>query len=271
VEKIARFALQIAQIPDCVMDDLMEIIDHNNAIKDEMETLEHEMEDAMEEGSNDKDDDKVKAGGGKDKDKKNNRKMDDMRFSPEVRRLQEKIDELRRQVKWGALNDMFVPNRTEHLKRWAPQLTEDAIAAANPFTSRVEPEDVERIMVLRIENIWKVLLMMGIGVMTEHSKSNKTYTEIMKDLAQNQRLYLIIASTDYIYGTNYQFCHGYLGKDLSDISQEKIIQALGRIGRNKLQQEYSIRFRDDAHLLKIFQASAVAKPEVVNMARLFSS
>ena len=271
VEKIARFALQIAQIPDCVMDDLMEIIDHNNAIKDAMEVLEHEMEDAMEEGSNDKDDDKVKNGGGKDKDKKNNRKMDDMRFSPEVRRLQEKIDELRRQVKWGALNDMFVPNRAEHLKRWAPQLTEDAVAAANPFTSRVEPEDVERIMVLRIENIWKVLLMMGIGVMTEHSNSNKTYTEIMKDLAQNQRLYLIIASTDYIYGTNYQFCHGYLGKDLSDISQEKIIQALGRIGRNKLQQEYSIRFRDDAHLLKIFQASAVAKPEVVNMARLFSS
>jgi hypothetical protein len=104
--------------------------------------------------------------------------------------------------------------------------------------------------------------------MTEHS--DKTYTEIMKDLAQNQRLYLIIASTDYIYGTNYQFCHGYLGKDLSDISQEKIIQALGRIGRNKLQQDYSIRFRDDAHLLKIFQASATAKPEVVNMARLLS-
>jgi hypothetical protein len=129
---------------------------------------------------------------------------------------------------------------------------------------------VERIMVLPIENIWKVLLMMGVGVMTEQSNSNKTYTEIMKDLAQNQRLYLIIASTDYIYGTNYQFCHGYLGKDLNDISQEKIIQALGRIGRNKLQQDYSIRFRDDAHLLKIFQASATAKPEVVNMARLLS-
>lgn len=267
VEKIARFALQIAQIPDCVMDDLMEIIDHNNTIKDAMEELEREMEDAMEEGTKDKD----KDGSNKDKDKKNNKKMDDMRFSPEVRRMQEKIDELRRQVKWGALNDMFVPNRAEHLKRWAPQLTEEAIAAANPFTSRVEPEDVERIMVLPIENIWKVLLLMGIGVMTEHSNSNKTYTEIMKDLAQNQRLYLIIASTDYIYGTNYQFCHGYLGRDLSDISQEKIIQALGRIGRNKLQQEYSIRFRDDAHLLKIFQASAGAKPEVVNMARLLRS
>ena len=267
VEKIAKFALQIAQIPECVMDDLMEIIEQNNVIKDAMEKLEREMEDAMEEDT--KGDDKD--GNNKGKDKKNNKKADDMRFSPEVRRMQEKMDELRRQVKWGALNDMFVPNRAEHLKRWAPHLTEDAIATMGPFTSRVEPEDVERIMVLRIENIWKVLLMMGIGVMTEQSNSNKTYTEIMKDLAQNQRLYLIIASTDYIYGTNYQFCHGYLGRDLSDISQEKIIQALGRIGRNKLQQEYSIRFRDDAHLLKIFQASAVAKPEVVNMARLLRS
>jgi hypothetical protein len=263
VEKIARFALQVAEIPDCVMDDLMEIIDHNNEIKDAMEELEREIEDKMEEGTKG-DKDKEKDGGN---DKKNNRKIDDMRFSPEVKRLQEKMDELRLQVKWGALNDMFVPNRADHLKRWAPHLTEEVIASTNPFTSRVEPEDVERIMVLPIENIWKVLLMMGIGVMTDKSNSNKTYTEIMKDLAQNQRLYLIIASTDYIYGTNYQFCHGYLGKDLSDISQEKIIQALGRIGRNKLQQEYSIRFRDDAHLLKIFQA-AVDKPEVVNMARL---
>jgi hypothetical protein len=163
---------------------------------------------------------------------------------------------------------MFVPNRAEHLKRWAPHLTEEATASICPFTSQVEPEDVERIMVLPVENIWKVLLMMGIGVMMEHHSDK--YTEIMKELAQNQRLYLIIASTDYIYGTNYQFCHGYLGKDLSDISQEKIIQALGRIGRNKLQQEYSIRFRDDAHLVQIFQASATDKPEVVNMARLFS-
>ena len=272
VEKVAKFALQIAQIPECVMDDLMEIIDHNNAIKDAMEELERDMEDAMEEGDNNTNNtnNTNNNNNNKAKDKKTNKKADDMRFSPEVRRMQEKMDELRRQVKWGALNDMFVPNRAEHLKRWAPHLGDDAIAAMAPFTSRVEPEDVERIMVLPIENIWKVLLMMGVGVMTDQSNSNKTYTEIMKDLAQNQRLYLIIASTDYIYGTNYQFCHGYLGKDLSDISQEKIIQALGRIGRNKLQQDYSIRFRDDAHLLKIFQASATAKPEVVNMARLLS-
>ena len=38
--------------------------------------------------------------------------------------------------------------------------------------------------------------------------------EIMKNLADEQKLFMIIASTDYIYGTNYQFCHGFIGKDL---------------------------------------------------------
>ena len=48
----------------------------------------------------------------------------------------------------------------------------------------------------------------------------------MKRLAEQQKLYLIIASTDYIYGTNYQFCHGYIGKDLAGLSQEKIIHTI---------------------------------------------
>ena len=91
----------------------------------------------------------------------------------------------------------------------------------------------------------------------------------MKKLAQEQKLFLIIASTDYIYGTNYQFCHGYIGKDLAQMSEEKCIQAMGRVGRNKLQQDYSIRFRDNALLEKLFFGDNV-KPEVVNMRRLFT-
>ena len=42
----------------------------------------------------------------------------------------------------------------------------------------------------------------------------------MKELAVKQHLYLIIASSDYIYGTNYNFCHGYIAKDLQDITKE---------------------------------------------------
>jgi hypothetical protein len=107
---------------------------------------------------------------------------------------------------------------------------------------------------------------MGIGVFINHE--NITYTEIMKKLADEQKLYVIIASSDYIYGTNYQFCHGYLSKDL-DLTQEKIIQGMGRIGRNNIQQTYTVRFRDDAQIRKLF-TSDTEKPEIINMNKLFN-
>jgi hypothetical protein len=120
-----------------------------------------------------------------------------------------------------------------------------------------------------VDDSWKVLLLLGIGVFTEHKSSS--YTEIMKKLADSQRLYLIIADSDYIYGTNYQFCHGYLSKDLV-LTQEKIIQALGRIGRNNIQQEYSARFRDDSQINILFKKfEPEEKPEVINMNCLFNS
>jgi hypothetical protein len=119
-----------------------------------------------------------------------------------------------------------------------------------------------------VDDSWKILLLLGIGVFTEHKSSS--YTEIMKKLADQQKLYLIIADSDYIYGTNYQFCHGYLSKDL-ELTQEKIIQALGRIGRNNIQQEYSARFRDDAQVTTLFRSfRSEEKPEVINMNQLFN-
>jgi len=78
---------------------------------------------------------------------------------------------------------------------------------------------------------------------------------------------MIVASSDYIYGTNYQFCHGFLGKDLLNMTQQKTIQALGRIGRNNIQQEYSARFRDDALIANLFKAQEY-NLEAVNMCRL---
>ena len=109
---------------------------------------------------------------------------------------------------------------------------------------------------------------MGIGAITNHT--NVKYNEIMKELAQNQKLYIIIASSDYVYGTNYQFCHSYISKDLSNMTQEKTIQAMGRVGRNKLQQTYTIRFRDN-EIIKTLFIDCENKPEVANMNKLFSS
>jgi hypothetical protein len=136
------------------------------------------------------------------------------------------------------------------------------------FTSNVDERFVNDIMLLHgVDDSWKILLMMGIGVFTNHK--NIPYTEIMKKMADAQMLYLIIATSDYIYGTNYQYCHGYLSKDL-DLTQEKIIQAMGRIGRNNIQQDYTLRFRDDQQIMKLF-TSETEKPEIVNMNRLFNS
>jgi hypothetical protein len=161
------------------------------------------------------------------------------------------------------LNDTFVPNKKIHLDKWAEELE-----TKGAFTSNIDETVVSDIMALNgVENSWKVLLMMGIGVFINHE--NITYTEIMKRLADEQKLYMIIASSDYIYGTNYQFCHGYLSKDMN-LTQEKIIQAMGRIGRNKIQQDYSVRFRDDEQIKKLFSTES-DKPEVRNMNRLFVS
>jgi hypothetical protein len=121
-----------------------------------------------------------------------------------------------------------------------------------------------------IDDSWKILLMMGIGVFINHD--NIKYTEIMKKLADEQKLYMIIASSDYIYGTNYQFCHSYLSKDL-DLTQEKIIQAMGRVGRNNIQQNYTIRFRDNNHLKLLFLGNEIPEEdlEIINMNKLFKS
>jgi hypothetical protein len=54
------------------------------------------------------------------------------------------------------------------------------------------------------------------------------------------------------------------------LTQEKVIQAMGRIGRNNIQQTYTVRFRDDEQILKLF-TSETEKPEIINMNRLFNT
>tara|TARA_B100001057_G_C22801222_1_gene931582 strand:- start:1357 stop:1830 length:474 start_codon:yes stop_codon:yes gene_type:complete len=157
---------------------------------------------------------------------------------------------------------MYIPNNKDHLIKWGH------MHITNAFTSDISEHTVEQIMLIDdMDDIWKLLLLMGIGVFSIHTSSR--YTEIMKDLAKSKKLYIIIASSDFIYGTNYQFDHCYLGKDLLNMTQEKIIQALGRVGRNKISDEYTIRIRDNSLISKIFNYDK-NKPEVVNMRRLFS-
>jgi hypothetical protein len=258
VDKVAAYMLQIAKIPNIVMDDIMGTIDYNTRVLEEIEKLEKTIKDLEGESK----DPSSSADGG---DKKTRKYTSDTRVNPETDRMHIKIEELRKSVKYTALNDLFVPNRLEHLKRWTSKM-----AISNEYTSFVEDEFVEQIMLLNVETHWKLLLLMGIGAIT--NTTNQKYTDIMKTLAKHQKLYLIITATDYIYGTNYQFCHGYLGKDLETMSQEKAIQSMGRIGRGSIQQDYTIRARHDAIISRIFTSmQSEDKPEVCAMKRLFVS
>jgi hypothetical protein len=273
IEKIAKFCIQQANIPAAVMDDLVKRISFNNTLNEKINTIEQSLDYATEQFESqmknvvDEKHGNMKIQG---RNKSTNSRMfnregkdTDMNSIGNITLLTNEINGLRSMIKYANLNEVFVPNKSAHLKKWASD-----IETTNPYTANIDEQIVNEIMLLHgVEDSWKVLLMMGIGVFINHT--NPKYTEIMKNLADQQQLYMIIASSDYIYGTNYQFCHGYLSKDLK-LSQDKIIQALGRIGRNNIQQDYSIRFRDDNHINQLF-VKVQNKPEVINMNILFNS
>jgi|TARA_B110000093_G_scaffold176763_1_gene212693 hypothetical protein len=265
VEKVAKFCIQQANIPDKAINDIMEKIAYNNKINERIDVIEKKLE-VIEEQNNTKNaennsvDTKGKRGGKKNTNSKSGSNNDSK--NPGIKKMNEELQTLRSMIKTANLNETFVPNSKLHLDKWAPDNKD-----GKSFTSNIDEETIIDIMSLHgIDDSWKVLLLMGIGVFMNHS--NIAYTEIMKKLADEQKLYLIIASSDYIYGTNYQFCHGYLSKTM-ELTQEKIIQSLGRIGRSNIQQKYSIRIRDDNQIKKIFYKEE-DKMEVKMMNRLFS-
>jgi hypothetical protein len=265
VDKIAKFCIQQANIPALVMDDIMKKIEFNHALNIKIGKLEHELEDAIEKNSK---------GGGEGKDKKKHNDKNDKKKSSSsengngksdigIDKIKTEMYSLQSMIRNADLNETFVPNKQLHIRKWASDMDSN-----RSFTSDIDESIVLDIMAIEdVDSSWKILLLMGIGVFSTHTSI--AYTEIMKKLADQQKLYLILASSDYIYGTNYQFCHGYLSKDLV-LTQEKIIQAFGRIGRNNIQQDYSIRLRDDGHINKLFYPE-LDKPEVRNMNNLFKT
>jgi len=272
IEKIAKFCIQQSNIPTLVMEDLMKKIEYNNVLNNKINELEKELDYLKEQEESKMSANVDSSGKNNTKSLKNVRKfnrdadnVDSNNNKGQTVRLVREIETYRQMIKNVNLNDTFVPNKLHHIKKWTEDLKIDTTKA---FTSNIDESTISEIMLLNgIEDTWKILLMMGIGVFINHE--NIRYTEIMKQLADQQKLYLIIASSDYIYGTNYQFCHGYISKGMN-LTQEKIIQAMGRIGRNNIQQTYSLRFRDEEQIMKIFTAEA-DKPEIINMNLLFNS
>ena len=130
------------------------------------------------------------------KDRKDSRREEN---SPEIRKLSQEIENLRMQIISVNLDKSYVPNTNEHHQKWIGQFK------SNSYMPNINENYVKRIMELDVKTNMKVLLLMGIG--TFDNDLDIRYLEIMKELAYEQKLYITIASTDYIYGTNYSFCH----------------------------------------------------------------
>jgi hypothetical protein len=252
VKKIAQFCIQQSEIPEKIMDDIMKTIYYNEDINLRISLLEKKLEDLENKSEGDQGDKKTK------KKEITDKVAEKIKGFTSTKQELTMVQQLIRPI---FLNNIFIPNKKEHLDKWAKDFKR------NPFTSNIDESTIIKIMSLSVDYSWKVLLLMGIGVFEKEIDIN--YTEIMKQLAVEQKLFLIIASSDYIYGTNYQFCHGYIGKDLI-LTQDKILQALGRIGRNGTNSEYSVRFRNQEHIDTLFYPSQ-NKPEIYNMNRLFQS
>jgi len=262
VKKIGNYYIKYSNISKKVFDEITQRIDHNNKVTEELVKKQNILEDKTTE--------KEESGGGKQhsalkqnsKSKDNGSKKAERREKedPEIRELTREIEKLRKTITSVKLPELNIPNSKEHQAHWTREMSPKA------FVSEIDEETVCDIMELDVEDHKKVLLLMGIGMFDAHD--NVKYAEIMKALAYSQRLYLIIASDDYIYGTNYSFCHGFIGKDLTNMTQQKIIQALGRIGRNKIQQEYTVRFRDN-DLIERLLNPVEHNLEAINMNRLF--
>jgi len=247
VERIAKYCVVQSKVPQTVIEKIHNDIRFNNKINDEIVKLNKQLEDKLQKD--------ISAG--------NEKRIQKDSKDPEVKQLMKKIQELNGVYKEISIDPSYIPNTLAHLTKWYDD------TCKNAFTSEITNNDVQRIMAIsNIDDIWKILLLMGIGLFSRDHPIE--YIEIVKEFADAQKLYIIIANGDYIYGTNYQFCHAFVGKDLDDITQEKMIQAMGRVGRNKLQHTYSVRLRNQNMVDKILLEEK-NKIEVRNMNMLFKN
>ena len=247
VEKLGEFYMKITNISGRVLETIRQNIHTNEKLQEQISKLERDLED--------------KLGDEVERDKKMEKEI----FSSAVRQIKKQIEDLRAHVKPMTMDAMYVPNMKQHQLYWIHDFIENA------FVPKVDEEvSKEVLMIEGVPEYMKVLLLLGVGVFARDP--NSRYIEIVKEMANKQALFMIIAQSDYIYGTNYQFCHGFIGKDLTKMTPQKIIQAMGRIGRNTIQQEYTVRFRDERLIFELFRPQAEhSNLEAVNMCKLFVS
>lgn len=247
IAKMGQFYICQSNIPAQITTNILNRIHENTAVQQVIQQLQKELEEVLD----------------REKEDTSEKQLNRGQFSKGVREVMQKIENNQDCIKPVALDTKYVPNTVPHQMLWTGKVLENA------FTPNISEDVVCKIMLMEGVDINdKLLLLLGIGVFKQHP--NVEYLEIMKQLCVEQKLYLIIAHSDYIYGLNYQCCHGFIGKDLTNMTHQKILQSLGRVGRGNTQQSYTVRFRENESIQKLFNPTG-ENLEAIVMNRLFSS
>ncbi len=261
VQNICKYLLFIAKLKQEILNEINKKIKYNSEISNTLIKKRKDYEDKLE------------------KYKDNEKIMENMRLPQDVIELQRQIETLENRIYSLHLDNKYKPNTRDHFQVWNSARSYDN---EDVYTSHIEDYDIKKVMELyTIDSLYKILLLMGIGIFSNEIMScssnhnidikeeNNKYVEIMKGLAEQKALYLIIANSDYIYGTNYQFSHCYLGKDMKNMSQEKVIQCIGRIGRQEKNKHFSFRFRCKEQIQLLYNIPNISI-EAENMNKLFN-
>lgn len=178
-----------------------------------------------------------------------------------LNQLCNQIDFLRSTLSPVRLPSRYIPNSKTHQEFWATTKEKEnrsslsSISESNKsiaFISSLSIQDTEEILDLNIDLNYKILLLMGVAIFDAISDINPIYNEMIKRLVMEEKMFLIIADAELGVGTNYNFTHGVIGKDMGTLSYHGLLQPLGRIGRNHYQQEYSIRMRNSSSIRNLF-------------------
>ena len=250
IDKWINYFVENSGIHQSVFKELERNIDFNNDIMDKIVRKKKILEDRTI------------------KDEQNENKMKDQRFDPVTKQIIEEIEGLERTLKDIQLNPLYIPNTRPHYDKWVN--TKIKFENSNVFTGDVDESFVRKIMNLSIETNYKILLLMGIGIFNSNTDSfdlKDDYNDIMKELADQKKLVFMIAGSEYINGTNFQFYHGYLADDIININQETIIQAIGRVGRKEKNKTFTFRFRDTNVIKALFVKESYI--ESININKLF--
>ena len=168
VKKTAMFYLRVSNIPEDELDKILQIMEENEQYMLELEEVEK-----AEEQRKDKIGSETLA-----KDHSKNIKSDEYKI---YQAYLKRVAYLKAKIQSIELSSKYVPNSESHIREWSREKDTN-----KSFTSDIEDEVVEKIMYLNVEKEWKILLLMGIGVFVKHE--NKEYMDIMKKLAEEQKL-----------------------------------------------------------------------------------